>query len=99
MRGTHWSIKVACLVVWATMIGAGCCIAETPTSAGQPVLLQMIRDEAVQLDLRFSDQQKEKVLLALRSVDGPWFRSRNLKVLAREREISKLVGQLEAKLK
>ena len=80
------------------MIGAGCCIAETPTSAGQPVLLQMIRDEAVQLDLRFSDQQKEKVLLALRSVDGPWFRSRNLKVLAREREISKLVGQLEAKL-
>lgn len=92
------SLLIAVLMLWATFGASGHCCAETPNPAGPPVLLQMIRDDAVQKELRLNDQQKTKVLSVLRSVDGPWFRSRNLKVSARDREISKLVGLLDAQL-
>ncbi len=98
MRKTPLLICVAWLVAWTTSGIGRRCIAETPSPTGSAVLLQMIRDNAVQQELRIGDEQKNKILAALRSVDGPWFRSRNLKALTREQEISKLVGQLEAKL-
>ncbi len=58
----------------------------------------MIRDDAVHEELKLSEQQKSRVLSALRGVDGPWFRSRNLDLRTREAEIRKLRGQLDAKM-
>lgn len=98
MRKRPLWIYVALLVAWTNLGICSWCIAGKPSLAGSAVLLQMIRDNAVQQELRISDQQKKKILSALRMVDAPWFRSRHLKTLTREQEISKLVGQLEAKL-
>ena len=98
MRKRLLPICVAWLVAWTTLGVGSRCIAEAPSLAGSAVLLQMIRDNAVQQELRIGDEQKKKILSALRMVDGPWFRSRNLKAVTREQEISKLVGQLETKL-
>ncbi|GAA5505028.1 redoxin domain-containing protein [Novipirellula caenicola] len=43
-----------------------------------PVLLQMIRDSAIQAELKLSENQLGSLRDALVEVDGPWFRSRNL---------------------
>lgn len=63
-----------------------------------PVLLQMIRDESVHDELQLSDQQRGRVLRLLKSVDGPWFRSRNLPAGTQRQEIEKLTTGLRAEL-
>ncbi len=98
MRARLLSVGAALLFAWST-IGAGIrCLAEAQESGSPPVLLQMIRDDAVHEELKLSEQQKSRILSALRGVDGPWFRSRNLELRTREAEIRKLRGQLDAKL-
>lgn len=92
-------VRAVALATWAAVGINGSGIAETPGSPGPPVLLQMIRDEAIHKELRLSEQQKTQVASALVRVDGPWFRSRNLETLARDREVSNLVGELEAQLR
>ncbi|TWU17260.1 Thiol-disulfide oxidoreductase ResA [Novipirellula galeiformis] len=54
--------------------------AETPHGAINvpPVLLQMIRDSAIQAELELSESQIASLRETLVEVDGPWFRSRNL---------------------
>ncbi|MFK8111212.1 MAG: thioredoxin, partial [Rubripirellula sp.] len=56
----------------------------TPTAATsaapivEPVLLQMVRDAAVQRELKLTSAQVDQVREATSKVDGDWFRSRNL---------------------
>jgi peroxiredoxin len=88
----------ALFFAWTIVGAGGSCFAEAPSLAGPPVLLQMIRDNAVHEELSVSDQQKTEILSALRDVDGPWLRSRNLQVEDRELQIRKLTKQLGAKL-
>jgi peroxiredoxin len=98
MRARLLSVSAALLFAWST-IGAGIrCVAEAQESGSPPVLLQMIRDDAVHEELKLNDQQKSGIRSALRGVDGPWFRSRNLELRTREAEIRKLGEQLEEKL-
>ena len=98
MRARSLSVWAALLFAWAT-VGTGVrCIADTQKSGSPPVLLQMIRDDAVHAELKLSDLQKSRILSALRGVDGPWFRSRNFELRTREAEIRKLGEQLEEKL-
>ncbi|HBV64890.1 MAG TPA: thioredoxin [Rhodopirellula sp.] len=98
MRARSLSVGAAVFFAWST-IGAGLrCVVEAQEPGSRPVLLQMIRDDAVHQELKLSDQQKTGILSALRAVDGPWFRSRNLKGRMRESEIRKLDEQLEMKL-
>ena len=98
MRARSLSVWAALLFAWAT-VGTGVrCIADTQKSGSPPVLLQMIRDDAVHAELKLSDLQKSRILSALRGVDGPWFRSRNFEMRTREAEIRKLGEQLEEKL-
>jgi|TARA_B110000495_G_C23007451_1_gene595400 peroxiredoxin len=74
------------------------CPAEVTASQNSPVLLQMIRDASVHENLGLSAAQTAKVFAAIREVDGPWFRSRNLAVGPRGIEIGKLTDQLDGKL-
>ena len=98
MKARSLSVWAALLFAWAT-VGIGVrCIADTQKSGSPPVLLQMIRDDAVHAELKLSDLQISRILSALRGVDGPWFRSRNFELRAREAEIRKLGEQLEEKL-
>ncbi len=64
-----------------------------------PVLLQMIRDSSVQDELKLNASQRDRVLQALRSIDGRWFRSRNLPAEKQRAEISTLSAELEGSLK
>ena len=92
---------ISCAILLLGCIANGCggnCNAELPALSGPPVLLQMIRDDAVHAELKLTDQQRTRILSALREVDGPWFRSRNLESEARELEIRKITRQLEQRL-
>ena len=66
-----------CLLSFAALcfVGAACAgvgFAEVPP----PVLMQMIRDDAVHRELDLSDDQIDAVMAVLDEVDGPWFRVR-----------------------
>ncbi len=63
-----------------------------------PVLLKMIRDEAVHDELNLSDAQRQRLLGALRTVDGRWFRSRNMPAANQQQEISTLTSELRGGL-
>lgn len=71
---------------------------EQPLPQTPPVLLQMIRDDAVHRDLDLSAQQRDQFLELLREVDGPWFRSRNLSGDQQHREVSQLSDQAQTRL-
>ncbi len=60
----------------------------------QPVLLQMIRDDAVHKELGLSEDQIQDVYELIRSVDGPWFRVR----IRPEAERVGVIGELTARL-
>ena len=63
-----------------------------------PVLLQMIRDDAIHAELDLSDSQSKDVYAAHKSVDPRWFRARNLPVEKRVVEIDSLTNELRQKL-
>ena len=63
-----------------------------------PVLLQMIRDDAVHQELELQDQQKTALLQLLPSIDGPWLRSRNLPMQRQQQELSSITRQTKTEL-
>lgn len=63
-----------------------------------PVLLQMVRDTAVQEELDLDSAQIDSVRDLLREVDGPWFRARNMNARQRVATIDKLTNQLRTSL-
>ena len=73
------------------------CTAQTGPQT-PPVLLQMIRDESVHNELQLNDDQRDQVLQLLKSVDGPWFRSRILAAEQQRQQIEKLTAELQSQL-
>lgn len=70
--------------------------AESPNMP--PVLLQMIRDDAVHEELNLDPSQREKIIAALQEVDGRWFRSRNMKPDLQREEIEALTSTLRTRV-
>ncbi|WP_442511006.1 redoxin domain-containing protein [Novipirellula sp. SH528] len=71
----------------------------TPDSINvPPVLLQMIRDSAIQAELNLAENQLVSLRDTLVEVDGPWFRSRNLKPDEQRRIIDQLTQTLASRL-
>ncbi|WP_372721818.1 redoxin domain-containing protein [Novipirellula sp.] len=63
-----------------------------------PVLLQMIRDSAIQSELNLAANQLASLRDALVEVDGPWFRSRNLKPDEQRPIVDQLTQTLASRL-
>lgn len=63
------------------------------------VLLQMIRDDAVHDELSLSDAQRGQIMEVLSTIDGRWFRSRNLPLAKQTPEIRALSETLKARLR
>lgn len=87
------------------LIGSVCVLgfvvdATAQSSAPQqpPVLLQMIRDDAVHQELGLRREQVAQLMSALGQVDPPWFRSRNLPPDKQQTEIDSLTSQLRVSL-
>ncbi|MCP4889061.1 MAG: redoxin domain-containing protein [Planctomycetaceae bacterium] len=72
--------------------------AQDPQPQTQPVLLQMIRDDAIHRELGLSDDQVARLMDALREVDPPWFRARVLPAVKQRDEIVSLTSQLRRSL-
>lgn len=72
--------------------------ADQNSPALPPVLLRMIRDDAVHDELKLSDPQRQSLLGILESVDGRWFRSRNTPAANQQQEILMLTGELRKSL-
>ncbi|MEM8669687.1 MAG: redoxin domain-containing protein [Planctomycetota bacterium] len=79
-------------------LGLASASAQSKQPTQPPVLLQMIRDDAVHAELGLDDQQIEKVMAMLREVDPPWFRARNFPADRQGPEIERLTGQLRSQL-
>lgn len=81
--------------------GANCAdtfLTESDPPELQPVLLQMIRDDAVHEELSLTASQIDQVQSALDLVDGPWFRARIRPRAERITEIGQLTEQLRHSL-
>ena len=63
MRVSTYVLYTALFFAWTTIGGRNSCFAETSSLASPPVLLQMIRDNAVHEELNVNDQQKQKFCL------------------------------------
>ncbi len=76
--------------------------ADPPAEAGPPelppVLLQMIRDDAVHRELALTASQIASVQSALVGIDGPWFRTRILPKAQRQPQVRELTEQLRRSL-
>ena len=71
----------------------------TPDSINvPPVLLQMIRDSAIQSELNLTENQLASLRDTLVEVDGPWFRSRNLKPDEQHPIVDQLTQTLASRL-
>ena len=64
----------------------------------KPVLLQMIRDDAIHRELDLTADQIARTRAALEEVDGPWFRVRIRPVDERIEKLAELTGKLENSL-
>lgn len=84
---------VACGVMPAQMS-----IAQSNAPETQPVLLKMVRDDAIHRELKLSDDQIQKVFVALQTIDGPWFRVRIRPVEERIATLKKLTDDLTQSL-
>ncbi|WP_286177827.1 redoxin domain-containing protein [Rhodopirellula sp. JC639] len=92
---TSFSISVKAVAVVAFLSVLPCAAsAQTTPPETQPVLLQMIRDDAVHQDLGLSEDQIRQVFAALEPIDGPWFRARILATDERIETIDRLTAQL-----
>lgn len=63
-----------------------------------PVLLQMIRDDAIHDELNLTADQRDSILRALPAIDGRWFRARNLKSDEQGAEIDRLTAEMKQQL-
>ena len=76
-------------------------LAESTGDSGptlEPVLLQMIRDDAVHEDLDLTDSQISSLIDFLPQVDSEWFRARNYPVQKRLATIDELSAKLRSSL-
>ena len=76
----------------------GIACGQTDSPQTPPVLLQMIRDDSIHDELQLSSAQRDRVIAALASVDGRWFRARNLPAAEQREEINTLTDQLSNQL-
>ncbi len=88
-------LLLACSIFYSTSDAKGA----DPSPPTPPVLLQMIRDDAVHDDLRLSDTQRDQIMEVLKTIDGRWFRSRNLPVDTQTQEVQTLTDELNSKLR
>ncbi|MEO1616797.1 MAG: redoxin domain-containing protein [Planctomycetota bacterium] len=74
--------------------------AQSPVSPPEvmPVLLQMIRDDAIHSELNLTADQRATILEWLKPIDGPWLRSRYQKEDERREVIRKATEWLDGKL-
>lgn len=70
-----------------------------PAAAEPPVLLRMIRDDAVRGELDLSTSQASEIDAAMDRVDGDWFRARILPEGERDRINGELTGRLRDAIK
>ena len=85
-------------LVFALTIGLGHTFAQSDQPSIPPVLLQMVRDDAVHRELGLEPPQVEKLMAALKQVDPPWFRSRNLAPEKQQPEVDRLTAALRGQL-
>ncbi len=90
---------------FSTLLAVTLLLATSKTGAADPtdlqlppVLLQMIRDSSIHEELRLSEAQRDQVLESLKSVDGRWFRSRNLAADTQRQEIDALTAEITPQL-
>ncbi len=97
IRRTCWTL-VSLFVVVTSSRGT---LAENPgrRESMPPVLLQMMRDDAVHEELKLSDSQIGQVETALRQVDGDWFLSRNFPADKQAAKVSELTVVLDQSLR
>ncbi|EMI16175.1 Redoxin domain-containing protein [Rhodopirellula maiorica SM1] len=88
------------LCIGATVAGSNPLAAETKRDSINvpPVLLQMIRDSAIQAELNLSEDQIASLRETLVKVDGPWFRSRNLPSAEQRPIVDQLTQALASRL-
>lgn len=84
------------LVISVAYVSDAC--AQSPAPQLPPVLLQMIRDDAVHRDLGLSEAQRQEIMQRLREVDGPWFRSRILPMDQQRQQVGELTAHVEKEL-
>jgi peroxiredoxin len=82
----------------SAVLCSGSSAAEDGAVGLPPVLLQMIRDESIHQELTLSAAQQQRVIEALQTVDGRWFRSRNLPADPQRQEIEALTDELQSQL-
>ncbi|MCC9604072.1 redoxin domain-containing protein [Stieleria sp. JC731] len=87
---------LAMFVLMSSSLVASLVSADAPET--QPVLLQMIRDDAVHRELELTENQIRQVKSTLADVDGPWFRVRIRPAEERIEKIGELQQQLENSL-
>ena len=83
-----------CLIALTSVLVVREVSAQTP-----PVLLQMIRDDAVHRELGLNEQEIGQVRAAHAAIDGRWWRSRNMALSEQQREISEVTSELEQALR
>ncbi len=89
---------LACCSLGSSIGNAGDPSTNDPLSQSPPVLLQMIRDDAIHRDLDLSPSQVGQVMRVLEVLDGPWFRARNLPIEQQQEKIGELTVRLENEL-
>ena len=75
-------------------------VAQVPTTPPEtnPVLLQMIRDDAIHRELRLTDDQVRRVFETIVRIDGPWYHAGRLPVAERIGKIRQLSDQMRNSL-
>ena len=90
---------IACSCLCIVLSCSGVLYGQQAEPNTPPVLLQMIRDSSVQDELKLSGSQRERVAETLKSIDGRWFRSRNLPAEEQRTEIATATTELQSSLK
>ena len=91
-----WRIRLRPLAA-VLVVGVAGAAGPTPPQL-PPVLLQMVRDDAVHEELQASDDQRESILEVLPEIDGRWVRAKSLSTELQRTEIETLSGELRQQL-
>ncbi|MCA9136841.1 MAG: redoxin domain-containing protein [Planctomycetales bacterium] len=86
-------VAVATSLILAVLNPANGTAQEAPPEP-QPVLLQMIRDDAIHDELKLSDDQVRRVFESIAEIDDPWYQAGRLPTAERIATIEKLSAQL-----
>lgn len=85
---------VAILTWWVLPTVATSGQAEAAEIQLPPVLLQMVRDDAIHKELGLNQAQRDQLLGVLPGIDARWFRARNAQMPEQTRVIDELTGEL-----